>query len=131
MRDGMVDFSNRHGRCEIVRPASRERRSDRPSRRNGRKQLPIQKVETISNGLKIFIETSGRPAGHPAGGPDMTIDDHFKLEQVRIARYRNLEREVTDPLAQCLLHMIVEELEEDLEDAQRCIEQASTARLPI
>jgi hypothetical protein len=57
----------------------------------------------------------------------MTIDDHFKLEQVRIARYRNLEREVTDPLAQCLLHMIVEELEADLRNAQHCERRAPVA----
>jgi hypothetical protein len=43
----------------------------------------------------------------------------FRQEQVRIARYRNLEREVTDPLALCLLHLIVEELEADLERASR------------
>ena len=34
--------------------------------------------------------------------------------EFEIARYRHLEREVTDPLAACLLHSIVEELEAEL-----------------
>ena len=38
----------------------------------------------------------------------------FKELEVQIARYRFLEREVTDPLAACLLHGIVLELEADL-----------------
>jgi hypothetical protein len=38
----------------------------------------------------------------------------FIEQEVQIARYRLLEREVTDPLAACLLHGIVEELEADL-----------------
>jgi hypothetical protein len=38
----------------------------------------------------------------------------FKELEVQIARYRLLEREVTDPLAECLLHGIVRELEADL-----------------
>ena len=84
-------------------------------------------METISNCLKILSETFGRPAGHRAGGPDMTIHSHFRQEQVRLARYRDLEREVTDPLALCLLHLIVEELETDLENARRCVQQASSA----
>lgn len=41
-------------------------------------------------------------------------DQQFREQEVRIARYRFLEREVTDPLAACLLHGIVEELEADL-----------------
>jgi hypothetical protein len=49
----------------------------------------------------------------------MTIHSHFRQEQIRIARYRDLEREVTDPLALCLLHMIVEELEADLQNTRR------------
>ena len=57
----------------------------------------------------------------------MSIHDYFRQEQVRIERYRDLEREVTDPLALCLLHMIVEELEIDLENAHRCLQQAATA----
>jgi hypothetical protein len=57
----------------------------------------------------------------------MTIHNDFRQEQIQIARYRDLEREVTDPFALCLLHMIVEELENDLEDARRCVQQASPA----
>ena len=34
--------------------------------------------------------------------------------EVQIARYRRLEREVTDPLAACLLHGIIEDLEAEL-----------------
>lgn len=54
----------------------------------------------------------------------MTEQQLRELE-VRIARYRLLEREVTDPLAACLLHGIVEELEADLRrgraaDRNRC-----------
>jgi hypothetical protein len=47
-------------------------------------------------------------------GSIMTEHQVKELE-VRIARYRMLEREVTDPLAGCLLHSIVVELEADLE----------------
>lgn len=57
----------------------------------------------------------------------MTIHSHVRQEQVRLARYRDLERAVTDPLARCLLHMIVEELEADLENVRRCVQQASPA----
>lgn len=35
-------------------------------------------------------------------------------QECQIARYRRLEREVTDPLAACLLHGIVEDLEAEL-----------------
>jgi hypothetical protein len=38
----------------------------------------------------------------------------LREQEVQIARYRHLEREVTDPLAACLLHSIVEELEAEL-----------------
>jgi hypothetical protein len=38
----------------------------------------------------------------------------FRELEIQIARYRHLEREVTDPLAGCLLHSIVLELEADL-----------------
>lgn len=38
----------------------------------------------------------------------------LRERQFQIARYRRLEREVTDPLAACLLHSIIEELEEEL-----------------
>ncbi|MET4290603.1 hypothetical protein ABIB06_001370 [Bradyrhizobium sp. LB8.2] len=46
-------------------------------------------------------------------------DMEFREQQVRIARYRFLEREVTDPLAIRLLHAIVEELESDLRSGGR------------
>lgn len=43
------------------------------------------------------------------------MTEHQLIEQeFRIARYRYLEREVTDPLAACLLHGIIEELEAEL-----------------
>lgn len=38
----------------------------------------------------------------------------LREQECKIARYRRLEREVTDPLAACLLHGIVEELEAEL-----------------
>ncbi len=46
-------------------------------------------------------------------------DTEFREQQVRIARYRCLEREVTDPLAVHLLHSIIEELESDLRRSGR------------
>ncbi len=42
----------------------------------------------------------------------------FRELEIQIARYRYLEREVTDPLAACLLHGIVAELEADLKVRQ-------------
>ena len=38
----------------------------------------------------------------------------FREQEIQLARYRLLEQEVTDPLAACLLHAIIEELEADL-----------------
>ncbi|WP_407174667.1 hypothetical protein [Bradyrhizobium sp. STM 3562] len=43
----------------------------------------------------------------------MTDPGFLREQQVRIDRYRALEREVTDPLAARLLHDIVLELEAD------------------
>jgi hypothetical protein len=80
---------------------------------------PVYEIKTTSNCLKLLGETFGGLPGHLAGGRDMTIHGDFRQEQIRIARYRDLEREVTDPLALCLLHMILEELEADLENARR------------
>lgn len=40
---------------------------------------------------------------------------NLKEQEFQIARYRRLEREVTDPLAACLLHSIIEELEAELQ----------------
>jgi hypothetical protein len=44
----------------------------------------------------------------------MTTERKFREKEVQIARYRFLEREVTDPLAASLLHIIILELEADL-----------------
>jgi hypothetical protein len=38
-------------------------------------------------------------------------ESQFRELEIQIARYRFLESEVTDPLAGCLLHSIVVELE--------------------
>jgi hypothetical protein len=38
----------------------------------------------------------------------------LREQEVQIAHYQLLSREVTDPLAACLLRVIVEELEADL-----------------
>jgi hypothetical protein len=51
----------------------------------------------------------------------------FIEQEVQIARYRLLEQEVTDPLAACLLHAIVEELEADLR-TDRELGQSSSER---
>jgi hypothetical protein len=45
----------------------------------------------------------------------MSAKGQFTEQEVRIARYRLLEREVTDPLAACLLHDIILELEAELQ----------------
>lgn len=45
-------------------------------------------------------------------------EHQLREQEFRIARYRRLEREVTDPLAACLLHGIIEELEAELRNAQ-------------
>ena len=45
----------------------------------------------------------------------MTTERKFREQEVQIARYRLLEREVTDPLAAGLLHIIIRELEADLQ----------------
>jgi hypothetical protein len=44
----------------------------------------------------------------------MMTERKFREQEVQIARYRLLEREVTDPLAASLLHIIILELEADL-----------------
>jgi hypothetical protein len=41
-------------------------------------------------------------------------EHQLREQESRIARYRHLEREVTDPLAACLLHSIIEDLEAEL-----------------
>ena len=45
----------------------------------------------------------------------MMTERKFREQEVQIARYRLLEREVTDPLAACLIHIIILELEADLQ----------------
>jgi hypothetical protein len=45
----------------------------------------------------------------------MMTERKFREQEVQIERYRLLEREVTDPLAASLLHIIVSELEADLQ----------------
>ena len=45
----------------------------------------------------------------------MVTERKFREQEVQIARYRMLEREVTDPLAASLLHIIILELEADLQ----------------
>jgi hypothetical protein len=45
----------------------------------------------------------------------MATERKFREQEVQIARYRLLEREVTDPPAVCLLHIIISELETDLQ----------------
>jgi hypothetical protein len=46
----------------------------------------------------------------------MMTERKFREEEVQIARYRLLKREVTDPLAACLLHIVILELEADLQE---------------
>ena len=41
-------------------------------------------------------------------------EHQLREREVQLARYRLLEREVTDPFAACLLHSIIEELEAEL-----------------
>lgn len=55
-------------------------------------------------------------------------DTEFKEQEIQIARYRCLEREVTDPLAAHLLHTIIEELEADLRSGRGREEQADSGR---
>jgi len=44
----------------------------------------------------------------------MSTESQLREREIQIARYRLLEREVTDPLAVCLLKTIILELEADL-----------------
>ena len=45
----------------------------------------------------------------------MTTEPKVTEQKVQIARYRLLEQEVTDPLAAGLLHIIIAELEADID----------------
>jgi len=48
----------------------------------------------------------------------MTMHRSFSEFEIDIARYRRLVREVTDPLAVCLLAVVIEDLEAVLEDGR-------------
>ncbi|MGY4286230.1 hypothetical protein ACVWXO_005450 [Bradyrhizobium sp. LM2.7] len=69
----------------------------------------LYELETIANDPKILAK---RTALLGVVSAETTHHDRIELrdQQVRIARYRLLEREVTDPLAIRLLHAIIEEL---------------------
>ena len=54
----------------------------------------------------------------------------LREQEVQIERYQFLSREVTDPLAICLLRLIVEELEAD-QRRDRDISQSFCAREPL
>ncbi|MHC2324307.1 hypothetical protein [Bradyrhizobium diazoefficiens] len=56
-------------------------------------------------------------------------EHQLREQESRIARYRHLEREVTDPLAACLLHSIIEDLEAELRRDRRGLARA--ARLTL
>jgi hypothetical protein len=58
----------------------------------------------------------------------MITQRKFREQEVQIARYRLLEREVTDPLAATLLHIIVLELEADLQKDRETSTGASITR---
>ena len=45
----------------------------------------------------------------------MATERKVREQEVQIARYRILEQEVTDPLAAGLLHIIISELEADVQ----------------
>ena len=49
----------------------------------------------------------------------MVTERKLREQEVQIARYRLLEREVTDPLAASLLHIIILELEADLHSSDK------------
>jgi hypothetical protein len=56
--------------------------------------------------------------GRNMGGITMT-DSEWKEHKARMARYRVMEQETTDPLAARLLHDIVLDLEADLKGARQ------------
>ena len=86
-----------------------------------RRNLNIQQTLTIRPGFPVrvmignFSKTT-RPAPRRlvGGKANIMIERKFREQEVQIARYRLLKREVTDPLAACLLHIIILELEADL-----------------
>jgi hypothetical protein len=68
-------------------------------------------LETIENDPKNLTKQLGRLRVDLSEGTPMTTGRQFREKEIQIARYRLLEREVTDPLAASLLHSIVLELE--------------------
>jgi len=62
----------------------------------------------------------------------MMTERKFREQEVQIARYRLLEREVTDPLAASLLQIIILELEADLQtDRERSREFRSVTSMSV
>jgi hypothetical protein len=59
----------------------------------------------------------------------MMIDRKLREQEVQIARYRLLEREVTDPLAASLLHIIILELEANLQAHRETSTEATISGL--
>jgi hypothetical protein len=59
-----------------------------------------------------------RLGGSEHGDITMTDAEKWKERRAQVARYRVLEQETTDPLAACLLHDIVLELEADVNEPQ-------------
>jgi len=76
----------------------------------GSKAQALYRRETIENDPKVLAK---QPASLGVDGREgrMMTECQFRELEVRIARYRLLAREVTDPLAECLLRSIVVELE--------------------
>jgi hypothetical protein len=70
--------------------------------------------------MKTFPKIRGKQLARlrvdQAGGENMMTERNLREQEVQIARYRLLEREVTDPLAAGLLHIIILELEADLQE---------------
>jgi hypothetical protein len=75
--------------------------------------LMFNQAETIANDPKILTKLPGRFCVVSSEARPMT-EHQLREQEFQIARYRRLEREVTDPLAACLLHSIIEELEAEL-----------------
>jgi hypothetical protein len=55
-------------------------------------------------------------------------EHQFRKLEAEIARYRLLEREVTDPLAASLIHVIISELEAELQKGGEPINELARAR---
>jgi hypothetical protein len=59
----------------------------------------------------------------------MTTERRLREQEAQIARYRVLEREVTDPLAASLLHIIILELEAELQTDRETYRRATNSGL--